>query len=288
LFLIAENTVINSPVGDTIKAMLSENVTWISQQEPIYDLLCLTPATLSPVIKNSRNLIFVDIADKYDSTEIQMVNDEFIPGQLCFHISSPSAVDAADYVWKYHKLIVGVLDKTERDRFIKRLNTYSSPSLVKMVRDSFDFDMCIPSDFRLRNAKENFMWISKEMPESSQGIVIYSFDERPVDSMWIVSMRNRAVGKIPGPSEGSRMSTFTEFYPETHVVTIAGRTWWETRGYWNVEGDFMGGPFVNYVTQYGDGFVGIDLYVYSPSPRYPQRNYIRQLEAIPLTASMEK
>lgn len=287
VFLIAENTVITSPVGDTIKAMFSENVEWISQPEPIYDLFCLTPATLSPVVKNSRNLIFVDIAEKYDSTEIQMVNDEFIPGQLCFHITSPSAEDAADYVWRYHDLMVRVVDKTERDRFIKKLGIYDNPTLHEMVRDSFGFDMCIPSDFRVRNAKEDFIWISKEMPESSQGIVVYRFDGASADSMWIVSERNKAVGKIPGPSDGSRMSTFTDFFPETRVITIGGRKWWETRGYWNVIGDFMGGPFVNYVTEYDGGFIGIDLYVYSPSPRYPQRNYIRQLEAIPLTVSME-
>jgi len=288
VFLIAENTVLNSAVGDTLKAVFSENVEWINQPEPIYDLMCLTPATMSPVVKNSRNLVFVDIADKYDSTEIQMVNDEFITGQLCFHITSPDISDAADYIWKYHKLIVGVLDKTERDRFIKRLSMYDNPTLHDLVRDSFEFDICIPSDFKLRNSMKDFVWISKEMPYSSQGVVIYRFDGVPEDSTWIVSKRNAAVGQIPGPSDGSRMSTFTEFYPETHTVTIGGRTWWETRGFWNVEGDFMGGPFVNYVTQYGESFIGIDLYVYSPSPKYPQRNYIRQLEAIPLTASFPR
>lgn len=288
IFLVADKSVSSSPLGDTLKAMFSENVRWINQDEPIYDLMILTPETLSPVVKNSRNLIFADISGTYDSTEIQMVEDEFIPGQLSFHITSPSIDDAANYVWKYHKLIVGVFDKMERDRFIKRLQMYDNPTLDSMVGKMFGFDICIPSDFKLRNSLENFIWISKEMPESSQGIVVYSFEEGPEDSTWIVSRRNAAVGKIPGPSEGSKMSTFTEFYPETRVVTINGKTWWETRGYWNVDGDFMGGPFVNYVTEYGDGFIGIDLYVYSPSPKYPQRNYIRQLEAIPLTVSLNK
>ncbi len=287
VFMIAENNIAGSTLGDTIRAMFSKPVEWINQEEPIYDLSILTPQTISPVIKQSRNLIFVDVNSKYDSTELQMTNDEFVPDQVCFHITSPSIPQATDYLWKYHNLIVGVLDKVERDRFIKRLKVFESKSLHSQVKDSFDFDLCIPNDYKLRNAKKDFIWISKEMPESSQGVIVYRFNELPSDSTWIVAMRNRAVGQIPGPSKGSKMSTYTEFFPETHVVTINGRLWWETKGFWNVEGDFMGGPFVNYVTEYKDSFIGIDLYVYSPSYRYPQRNYIRQLEAIPLTASFK-
>ena len=50
------------------------------------------------------------------------------------------------------------------------------------------------------------------------------------------------------------------------------------RGFWDVEGDFMGGPFVSYTTvdTATDRVVTLDCYVYSP--KLPKRNYMREVE----------
>lgn len=50
------------------------------------------------------------------------------------------------------------------------------------------------------------------------------------------------------------------------------------RGFWDVEGDFMGGPFVSYTTvdTATDRVFTLDCYVYSP--KLPKRNYMREVE----------
>jgi hypothetical protein len=61
-------------------------------------------------------------------------------------------------------------------------------------------------------------------------------------------------------------------------VKINGREWIELRGFWEVEKDFMGGPFVSYTTldEREGELLTIDCYVYSP--KYGKRNFLRPLE----------
>jgi hypothetical protein len=49
---------------------------------------------------------------------------------------------------------------------------------------------------------------------------------------------------------------------------------------WRVEGDFMGGPFVNitFVDEKTSRLVILDGFVYAP--KYDKRDYLRQVEAL--------
>lgn len=62
------------------------------------------------------------------------------------------------------------------------------------------------------------------------------------------------------------MTTSEAFEPDYRMFRLEGRLWCELRGFWDVHGDFMGGPFVSYTTV--DTATGrvltIDCYVYSP------------------------
>ena len=54
----------------------------------------------------------------------------------------------------------------------------------------------------------------------------------------------------------------------------------ETRGLWEVENDFMGGPFISYtfIDQENNKVITLDGYVYNPND--VKKNYLRQLEGI--------
>ena len=84
--------------------------------------------------------------------------------------------------------------------------------------------------------------------------------------------------RIPGPSDGSYMTTSKVFTPRYRFFRLEGRAWVEMRGFWDVEGDFMGGPFVSYTTvdTATDRVFTLDCYVYSP--KLPKRNYMREVE----------
>ena len=76
------------------------------------------------------------------------------------------------------------------------------------------------------------------------------------------------------------MITGTYWTPQTRFLKYKGRDFAETHGMWEVEGDFMGGPFVSHAFYSPDGkyIVVADAWVYAP--KYDKRQYLRQTESL--------
>jgi hypothetical protein len=129
------------------------------------------------------------------------------------------------------------------------------------------------------------MWIRKETPKISQGIMIYTYDfvdTIAFDVERIKSFRNSMTEEyIPGPSEGSFMKVSEEYMPViSNRIDFNGKFAVETRGLWKLENDFMGGPFVNYtlVDEKRNKVITLDGYVYAPNA--PKRDLMIQMEAL--------
>ena len=76
--------------------------------------------------------------------------------------------------------------------------------------------------------------------------------------------------------------------PLYRTVVVNGKEWIEMRGFWDVENDYMGGPFVSYTTinDATNEVFTIDCYVHSP--KYGKRNFIRPLEHLVYLISFPK
>ena len=75
------------------------------------------------------------------------------------------------------------------------------------------------------------------------------------------------------------MATDLMYKPNTQEIYIGDKQVSETRGLWEVSGQFMAGPFLNYMIEIDEGeTLVLDGFVYSPGTN--KRNYIFELEAI--------
>ena len=86
---------------------------------------------------------------------------------------------------------------------------------------------------------------------------------------------------IPGPIQNTFMSTDLMYKPNTQEIRINGKKVFETRGLWEVKGQFMAGPFLNYqikTNSKNNQQIMLDGFVYSPGT--DKREYIFELEAI--------
>lgn len=291
IVVVASKPLWNSAAGDTLRHFFQQNVAWLNQPEPLYDLLPVTPQTATDPTLRHRNIITLSVGEQYKKSDLTATFDKNAKEQLYIDIVSPSIDSLASFIERNEGIMISIFDKAERDRFILKGERFRDVTIGEKIKEKFGFDMNIPKGYRIRDNQKDFMWISYEMPLASQGVVIYSFE--PMDEMTtleILYQRDLAVAKIPGPSEGSYMITETLFMPESTSVLINGVRWAETRGFWKVMNDFMGGPFVNYTT-YDPAtkhMVGIDLYVNAPDAKDGKRNYIRQLESLVLSVHLTK
>lgn len=281
VIVVCKNDVWNSSAGDTLRYFLRQPVPTNNQYEPLYDVMRVAPENFKNLLERHRNVLKLLVDPTVENTGIGVQYDVTSKPQIVMLAQAPSVEALTRLLAENGENLVQVLESAERDRTIDFGKKYGTAELEKIINEKFGVKMHIPKGYSLRNATEDFLWASYEFPTASQGFFIYTYPYEGPKSLSVKALtaaRNKFAAKIPGPSDGSYMTTLAEYEPDHRVVRIEGRLWVEMRGLWDVAGDFMGGPFVSYSTvDTATNLVfTIDCYVYSP--KLGKRNFLRQLE----------
>ncbi len=288
LVVFANGDVQRTAAMDTLEAALQKEVMWINRSEPMFDFIVMPRSSMRTMAKKHRNLLVLTIDSTLKRNTMIADTNVYSQGQVLIHVASPSVDSMSTYIWKHRNVLSGIYHKYERERFIRRVQKYNEKGIEKAVENKFGFSMRIPRGYRVKADKPGYMWLGFETRTGSVNIFIYKFKTPPTGEDWLIDERNIAIKQVPGPSEGSFATTEMMFRPETTLQDINGRSWYQTRGLWKVQNDFMGGPFINYVTKVGDEYLALDMFLQAPDPNEKQRNYMRQLESLPLTITMEQ
>ena len=128
-----------------------------------------------------------------------------------------------------------------------------------------------PDSYRTAVDLANFCWLRKESSKYDYGILMYdvkytSQSQFSLDS--IVALRNRITKKhIPGELDGSYMKVSSAIPLVHQEVNLNDLYAVQVRGLWEVEGDFMGGPFISYVVydEKRQRLVVVEGFVYGPN-----------------------
>ena len=179
-----------------------------------------------------------------------------------------------------------LFDKNERARFQDFFRPTTDVKIVQQLKKRFGVSMNVPEGYFIGIDKDDFMWIRKETDKMSMAFMIYELpykDTADLNPDNIIRVRDSIVKKyIPGPIDGTYMTTDKEFLTpvfETLPDFPAGYAV-ETRGLWNVVGDFMAGPFVSYsiVNPENTKIITAEGWIYYPNKE--KRDLLRQQESI--------
>jgi len=85
---------------------------------------------------------------------------------------------------------------------------------------------------------------------------------------------------VPGPSDGSYMSFEMDAPLYSKVMTHKGHYTREIKGLWEIQNDFMGGPFISWsiIDEKHKRVVTVFGFVYAP--KYKKRDHIRKVESL--------
>ena len=201
--------------------------------------------------------------------------------QIVMTLMGPSDKSITAFLSANRGNIVLALENAERDRAIKYAEKFNEKGIHDAILKNFGVEMNVPKGYALAANEPDFLWARYEYPTASQGFFIYSYPYEGKESLSpgaLLAARNKFAARIPGPSDGSYMTTSDAFAPDFRMFRMEGRLWCEMRGFWDVHGDFMGGPFVSYTTvdTATNRVFTLDCYIYSP--KNPKRNYMRGVE----------
>lgn len=281
-----------SALGKELRDLLETPVEMLNQTEPMFNVMRITARDFKHLLPSYRNILKVLCSPDVAETSIVAQYDVVASPQIVLTFQGPSIEAMIDYLKANGASLLQVLEIAERNRTIEYAKKQGAKALEKIVEKAFQVDMNISNGYLFRAESEDFVWASNEYPVASQGFFLYSHPFKGKTSLTteaLVKVRNEFAKRIPGPSEGSFMTTvkripniedngYVDFMPQRKVVKINGRDWIELRGFWEVENDFMGGPFVSYTTldPRSGHLLTLDCYVYSP--KYGKRNFLRPLE----------
>ena len=281
LIVVCPQTEWTGEVGDSLRAIFTAPVPYLNQVEPIFDVLRVTERGFTGMVADHRNILKIVEDPSLAATNIAVQYDVTAEPQIVLTLQGPDDKALTDYLSEHRESLVQVLEKAERDRAVKFAEAFSEQRVAKAIKSTFGVDMTVPKGYVLAADEKDFLWARYEYPTASQGFFIYSYPYRGKESLSpgaLLAARNEFAARIPGPSDGSYMTTSEAFEPDYRMFRMEGRLWCELRGFWDVHGDFMGGPFVSYTTV--DTATGrvltIDCYVYSPKNH--KRNYVRGVE----------
>jgi hypothetical protein len=273
-------------IGKAIRARLGREQYGLNQSEPVFHLAHIGKSSLSDLLKKHRNLLVVEIDKSIPEAKIESKVDVWSKPQQIVQITAPDAEQFVRAFESNAELLEQKYSKTERDRILTVFRTSTNKKAMKNLKNGFDLKMTIPREFYPAKTEQGFMWVRKEVEKYGQGILIISepyLDTAQFSNASIVSRLNRNMRQfVPGPTDGSFMKTDEVYVPPRSMVISDFITDYavETTGLWQLENDFMGGPFLSYtfVDARNNTIVTLCGYVYQPNKR--KRDLLRQLEAI--------
>ena len=137
----------------------------------------------------------------------------------------------------------------------------------------------------LSSQTEDFIWIEYNPQYVTQGVLIYKYPvvdgEQMMDLDNILENSNRMLmNNVPGMFDNTYMTISDFARPSIEYKKYKGLDFAEIRGFWEVENDFMGGPFVSHAFYSKDGKEVIVLQGFVYAPKYDKRQYLRQVESV--------
>ena len=272
-------------LGTQARELLAQDCPFLPQREPMYNLVSLTPGAFGDLFKVHRNIVFFNLDPAVASNGVVYRSDVWAHPQCLVQINACCADSASVLLEREGEVILGALEQAERNRVIVNTLLYEEKSIAPQVAEVLGGAVHCPSGYKLLKKTDDFVWIAYEKQFSTQGLLLYKYPvgdaTEPFTAEKIIAHRNEILREnVPGMFENTWMTTSTFLTPEVKFLRYKGRDFAETRGLWEVQNDYMGGPFVSHSFYSRDGkdIIVLEAFVYAP--KYDKRHYLRQVESL--------
>ncbi len=281
-------------VGVAIRDVLAADYPLLPQKEASFDLINVPDNTFTDIFKTHRNIVIIKIGASVEAAKVALRQDVWSTPQIIVSISAKTDDEAIALIKEKSETIFNAIEHAERNRIIRSSKRYEEASLRNTVTQMLGGSPYFPTGYSLKKITNDFIWISYETTYTNQGFFAYRIDisdlllhsngKAPDITLdMLVAARNAVMERnVPGMFEGSYMTTAQgeEQTPVLKWMKYKEKDFGELRGLWEVQNDFMGGPFVQHIFYDKDGQSLIVLEGFVYAPKYDKRNYLRQLEAI--------
>lgn len=286
LLVVGDAKIWKDSAGRALFDILDDDVPGLPQSEPQFNISFIPSKEFTSILKPARNVLFFSINDKmYTQGKVSYARNRWAKPQSIAQITAPNQEEMIKILSKKSTEIVDYFVDAECARSLKFFKRYSNNEGRDLIRKELNVNLTLPDFMNKYKVGENFVWVSNGSIDCRLDLVVYRTPYTAPDDFkyeHLLGIRDSVLKvNVPGPSEGSYMTTEVEFFkPQYREFMFDGRYCAELRGLWKVEGDIMGGPFVSrsYYDEKNQQIVTAEAFVYAP--QHKKRNKIRQVESI--------
>lgn len=204
--------------------------------------------------------------------------------QLMHLLIAPDVKSLNEYILNYKDALYQVIHKGGTDLGIQKIygkNLYKDSLFVQQF-NTRGYGIAKPASVRIAALRDDFLWLRKGGSKYDLGIFMYEepyTGEQQFSADYIVKLRNKMTGKyILGQLDSTFMQVEPQFPVVSDTIEFNGMYTVKTSGWWKLENDFMGGPFVSYtiLSPKRDKIITIEGNVYAPNQ--PKVKYLRETE----------
>ena len=294
VLVIMERKYWDSAAGEALRDAFYKQAGVLPQYEPMFELTQYNPEAFDRLLMPHRNVVFIEIKDNihYKEPRVQVLREKYAKDQIlvnCF------AKNEADFISKFNAVSESVIDKinqAECVRQIKYNKAFGVKDYAKILAEKYKLKLDLYPQTQLQTERNHFLWFHKitarpkegRMHDVQQGILIYDYpytEDSTFTKSFLLAKRDSLLKKyMPGPTEGSFMTTEHYYEPELKETNQNGQYAVEMRGLFKMENAFMGGPFMS-LTTYDEErgrIVTVEGFVFAP--KFDKREYLREVEAV--------
>jgi len=313
IVVVSDEDLWDSPVQDSFSYYFQSAYPIMPAPEPMFDVRHFSPAQLDgePLRKELRTyIVLADLTDSESRTtkmlrrdlgeerylkakeegkiHTSVGKDKWARNQILIYLFGNGKQELYDAIRTNYTAIakrVRLHDKARLDASIYVLKS-ENRGLMRKIKEKFGMTFRLPGDYvNVKPDEENFMWFRKDTKKALMNIVVQKFpytDEKQLSTENIIAMRD-TYGKKHVSSDGvdTYMVTNTEDLPTyDYTYEIDGQYTKEVRGIWEMENDYLGGPYATYVilNKETNELIFIDTFVLGPGQK--KRDLMMQLDYV--------
>lgn len=294
-------------LGEEIRNTFRAPFPGLLQDEPFFNLVYVDPDKLNSVLRNSKNLVFVNTLEGNSRGDIILRNyftqesleairadstifmskqrDLFARGQVVMHLFQNNNKLLIDHLLANRRNIQKYFADVEKARFRQAL--YSAPrekGIEGRLLEQHQCFMQIPYGYEIAMETDNSIWLRLIDSKKDKNLFIAYKDyteKQAFNRKNIIEFRDKSWrNHLLGDDSLSYMITEPLVPVDSVSMNMGDKFTVEVRGAWKLNNNSMGGPFLGYVfvDEKSGRLYYVEAFVYAPGEK--KRNTLRELETI--------
>lgn len=246
--VVMPNQLWNGTLGQTVRDMYAYPAEGLPQQEPLFDLKQIPPEIFTGFAQSSRSVLWIGLRN---SINVRIDQNTYAQPQTVAVFTAPTTEQLTEIIVSQSSKVIERLRKQERAERLRRIqkSTYTNHGL----EEKFGLTITMPSAYKTLKEDPQASWFQRDIQNGHINLLVLStpYDENIIaqQNLAPIIALHDSIGKafIPGRLPNSHLITEKAYEPYMYPTTLAGKPALEIRGTWEVQGDFMAGPFVLYI-----------------------------------------